>query len=288
MWSQGNRGRANGRGTSSGLVRDPTGAVVVDAARQAIGGSQRRVDQPCQRVTCRGMRRCMTGTGSCCRSRRTWSRSIWVGLTSHRTVSYWTPFCGTGTTLVEAKKRGVSSIGLEAMPMTAFAAAAKVDWACDPQQLVEHAEHVATVALDELAAHGISDGPGNREVDEQRLRRLAPDQERLVFKDAISPLPLQKTLVLLGALDRELCAEVDQHARLALASTIVDTASNLKFGPEVGVGKVKFDAPVVSAWLSRVRRMAADLDTVAGNDTSAEVRVADARAVDAKRGTGQC
>ena len=192
------------------------------------------------------------------------------------------PFCGTGTTLVEAKKRGVSSIGLEAMPMTAFAAATKVDWACDPELLVNHAEHVATVALDELAAHGISDAPdGIREVDEQRLRRLAPDQERLVFKDAISPLPLHKTLVLLGALDRELCAEVDQHVRLALASATVDTASNLKFGPEVGVGKVKFDAPVVSAWLSRVRRMAADLETVAGNDTSAEVHVADARVVDA-------
>ena len=196
------------------------------------------------------------------------------------------PFCGTGTTLVEAKKRDMSSIGLEAMPMTAFAAATKVDWACDPELLVDHAEHVATVALDDLAAQGISDGPGNRDVDEQRLRRLAPDQERLVFKDAISPLPLHKTLVLLAALDRELCAEVDQHARLALASTIVDTASNLKFGPEVGVGKVKFDAEVVSAWLSRVRRMAADLETVAGNDTSAEVRVADARAVDANVAPG--
>ena len=190
------------------------------------------------------------------------------------------PFCGTGTTLVEAKKHGVSSIGLEAMPMTAFAAATKVDWACDPELLVDHAEHVATIALDDLAAQGISDAPGNREVDEQRLRRLAPDQERLVFKDAISPLPLHKTLVLLAALDRELCAEVDRHARLALASTIVDAASNLKFGPEVGVGKVKHDAPVVSAWLSRVRRMAADLETVAGNGTSAEVCVADARVVD--------
>ena len=189
------------------------------------------------------------------------------------------PFCGTGTTLVEAKKRGVSSIGIEAMPMTAFASATKVDWTCDPQQLVDHAEHVASVALEELAADGISDALDNCEVDEERLRRLAPDQDRLVFKDAISPLPLHKTLVLLTALDRELCAEVDQHARLALASTIVDTASNLKFGPEVGVGKVKFDAPVVSAWLSRVRQMAADLHTVAGNYTPAEVCVADARDV---------
>ena len=190
------------------------------------------------------------------------------------------PFCGTGTTLVEAKKRGVSSVGLEAMPMTAFAAATKVDWICDPQQLVYHAEHVASVALDELAAQGISDAGDYGGIDERRLRRLAPDQDRLVFKDAISPLPLHKVQTLLAVLDREHSEEVDRHARLALASTIVDTASNLKFGPEVGVGKVKFDAPVVSAWLSRVRRMAADLHSFAGNYTPAEVCVADARAVD--------
>jgi tRNA G10 N-methylase Trm11 len=31
------------------------------------------------------------------------------------------PFCGTGTTLVECKKRGISSLGIEAHPMARFA-----------------------------------------------------------------------------------------------------------------------------------------------------------------------
>ena len=31
------------------------------------------------------------------------------------------PFCGTGTTLVESKKLGIRSFGIEAHPMTAFA-----------------------------------------------------------------------------------------------------------------------------------------------------------------------
>ena len=41
------------------------------------------------------------------------------------------PFCGTGTTLVECKKRGVLSIGIEANPVMAFASRVKVDWGVD-------------------------------------------------------------------------------------------------------------------------------------------------------------
>src|SRR5438132_4364073 len=38
------------------------------------------------------------------------------------------PFCGTGTVLVECKKLGISSIGVEANPMAHFASAVKADW----------------------------------------------------------------------------------------------------------------------------------------------------------------
>jgi tRNA G10 N-methylase Trm11 len=38
------------------------------------------------------------------------------------------PFCGTGTTLVECKRLGVNSVGLEANPMPWFATNSKVDW----------------------------------------------------------------------------------------------------------------------------------------------------------------
>ena len=49
------------------------------------------------------------------------------------------------------------------------------------------------------------------------------------------------------------------HERLALAKALVDDISNLHFGPEVGVGKRKDDAPVVSPWLFRVKAMVEDL-----------------------------
>src|SRR5437899_8051776 len=38
------------------------------------------------------------------------------------------PFCGTGTTLVECKKRGIPSVGIEANPMAHLASRVKTDW----------------------------------------------------------------------------------------------------------------------------------------------------------------
>src|SRR5919198_1035666 len=49
------------------------------------------------------------------------------------------PFCGTGTTLVESKKGGVASCGIEANPMAQFAAQVKVNWGPDPGALLAHA-----------------------------------------------------------------------------------------------------------------------------------------------------
>ncbi len=62
------------------------------------------------------------------------------------------PFCGTGTVLVECKKLGISSIGIEAHPMSAFASAVKVDWLPGPDDLLSHATRVAAAAERSVAA----------------------------------------------------------------------------------------------------------------------------------------
>ncbi len=49
------------------------------------------------------------------------------------------------------------------------------------------------------------------------------------------------------------------HLLLALAKALVSSISNLHFGPEVGVGPAKADAPVVSPWLRLVNQTADDL-----------------------------
>src|SRR5205085_450037 len=67
------------------------------------------------------------------------------------------PFCGTGTVLVECKKLGIASVGVEANPMAHLASQVKVDWNLDLDDLVEHARQVADAALTKLRSEGIED-----------------------------------------------------------------------------------------------------------------------------------
>ena len=79
-------------------------------------------------------------------------------------------------------------------------------------------------------------------------------------------------------LERHRDDTVYAHERLALAAALVSEIGNLHFGPEVGVGKVQEDAPVVGPWLERVRRMVDDLGTLrAQAGTEATVHLADSR-----------
>src|SRR5262249_20999494 len=69
------------------------------------------------------------------------------------------PFCGTGTTLVECKKQGIPSIGIEANPMAFFASQVKTDWRPHPGRLRALAQEVADEAFEKLSADGIEDEP---------------------------------------------------------------------------------------------------------------------------------
>lgn len=113
------------------------------------------------------------------------------------------PFAGTGTTLVECKKRAIASIGIESNPMAQFASAVKLDWSVDPAALADFAAGVSAEARRNLARDGCSDWGGlplfaSHEAARAELRTLAPALRKLLLKDSISPLPLHKTLVLLA------------------------------------------------------------------------------------------
>jgi DNA modification methylase len=193
------------------------------------------------------------------------------------------PFCGTGTTLVECKKLGIQSVGIEPNPIAWFASRVKVDWSVHPDGLLNHASQVAKLASEKLEAEGIDDFHGlplfdaSREVA-RNLRTLPADTWKLLLKNSISPLPLHKTLVLRDMLERHRDERFSQHERLALAKAIVFGISNLHFGPEVGVGPTKPDAPVVATWLKGVRAIADDLrELEAKNGPKATVHRGDSR-----------
>lgn len=175
------------------------------------------------------------------------------------------PFCGTGTTLVECKRLGLASVGIEANPMACFASRVKMNWNLDPDGLMRHARKIADLTLERFEADGMDDEEplplfhtGRRAVPAS-LKTLPEDMQKLLLEDSISPLPLHKTLVLLETLKEYEDERYSEHERLALAKTIVFRVSNLHFGPEVGVGPAKSDAPVVATWLNGIREMVDDL-----------------------------
>jgi DNA modification methylase len=190
------------------------------------------------------------------------------------------PFCGTGTTIVEAKMLGIPSIGIEAHPMSHFASQVKVDWSVSPEGLLEHARRVAELATKKLEADGIEDAPFFHLNSSQKLklRKLDSEQTKLLLKDSISPLPLHKTLVLIEALNQKHQEPYYRHERLALAKALVFSISNLRFGPEVGIGKLQADTPVINVWLAEVQKMAHDLKNLQQHkNTNAVAYLADSR-----------
>ncbi|ABU60415.1 conserved hypothetical protein [Roseiflexus castenholzii DSM 13941] len=199
------------------------------------------------------------------------------------------PFCGTGTTIVECKKLGIPSIGVEAMPWAYFVTTVKTDWTPDPDGLVRHVREVAALAREQLQSEGIEDEPplplfrSTSMVGSHHpkvLRKLPPEKEKLLLTNSISPLPLHKTLVLLECLDQCRDEKFRNHELLALGKALVFSISNLNFGPEVGVGPAKPDSPVVAPWLASVEAMAADLRPLRQTEGApAGVHNADARRI---------
>lgn len=179
------------------------------------------------------------------------------------------PFCGTGTTLVECKKLGIRSIGIEAHPMTCFASEVKTDWSPEPGALLAHAQKIAKTASAELERSGIENVglfQDNSVTAEVSLRTLPPDQAELILKNSISPLPLHKVLVLLDFIEQFKDASFYGHERLALAQALVTSIGNLRFGPEVGIGTIKKDTGVVNEWLKAVQVMTSHLQRMQGKD----------------------
>ena len=197
------------------------------------------------------------------------------------------PFCGTGTTLVECKKLGVPSVGIEGHPMAWLASSAKLDWDPAPDALVAEAEEIARAAELALDGDGVVDAPapGLDHGDGATLASLPAETTRLLLRSSISPRPLHKALTLLECIARLGTERHAKHLRVAFAHSVVHSSSNLRFGPEVGLGQIRPDAPVVAPWLESVRLIALDLRLVqasraaGGRSTPAVVHLGDARTV---------
>jgi DNA modification methylase len=188
------------------------------------------------------------------------------------------PFCGTGTTLVEAKLNQIRAIGLEANPFPHFASTVKTDWNIVPDELQLFATQVSESTYAELANQGIKDNQALIGELKVELRTLDKQATRALIKNSISPLPLHKTLVLLEQINCYQGTPSHKYGILALGNALVTAIGNLRFGPEVGVGKIKRDVPVVAIWMHEISKVIDDLRLVRGKSyPESSVFLADAR-----------
>lgn len=175
------------------------------------------------------------------------------------------PFCGTGTTIVECKKQGISSVGFESNPMAALASRVKTNWTiwgAELERVAEWAANKAQVEIDEVFGHiePLAIGLGKEQISIYGWKTLDQDAYKLLLAESISPKPLHRALVLRKWINSAAPAEYIEPMQLALAWTLVVHAGNIRFGPEVGITKPKEDCDVVKLWLDQCRRMALDLD----------------------------
>ncbi len=175
------------------------------------------------------------------------------------------PFCGTGTTLVEAKIHKIRSIGIEASPFAHFVTSVKINWNVNAYEL-EHAVHsIKDKCRDTLNSQGIIDEfPTNEFLIDTKLTTLSIEQQNLLLKNSISPIPLHKAIILLHEINKFSGKDYYNNLLLAFAKSIVYHSSNLRFGPEVGIGKVKNDAPVISPWVYEINKQISDLKNLDG------------------------
>lgn len=194
------------------------------------------------------------------------------------------PFCGTGTTLVECKKHGIASVGLDAHPLMKFVGTVKCHWGIDPDGLLRHSRQIADVVLDRLRRDGLDDQPSihvptGTTDSTVVLRSLDPEQAQLLPRDALSPIPLHKTLLLAEAILHDSSPYRD-HQLLALAKVLIRSVSNVRFGPEIGRATPRRDTAVIEPWMHAITSMARDIRCLADrHQTESIVYHADARAV---------
>ena len=166
------------------------------------------------------------------------------GLTPQQTIL--DPFCGTGTTLVEAKHQHLRGIGIEANKMAHFACQVKCDWDIDIETFLADGKIIEETAKKRIRRSS-------------RQRTFSSEQFELILKDSIEPLPLHRTLILKDTIE-EYGSKYQRHQLLALATSTVAYCSKLRFGPEVGVSQKKKTNPdAVGCWMSVINQMTADL-----------------------------
>ena len=197
------------------------------------------------------------------------------------------PFCGTGTTIVEAKKNGIPSIGCDAHPLAVLASRVKTHWGYDLKAIASILSKIVHQAERSFTTHGLlpitslsqsvmTDLPSSNFA-------LNDDENEILPNGFISDRPLRRILILRNEIENETSDHsvlVKDFFLLALANVIANGACNFAHGPEIYRKKSIIDYDVLTHFSAQVNRMCYDLkeNVVINNiDVHSQVFFEDAR-----------
>lgn len=184
------------------------------------------------------------------------------------------PFCGTGTTPVEAKKAGFQTVATDANPIALFATRVKTKWDVSARTLAAANSRIIEEFEEALDANNLNterpplfgdNGPKKHhgEVDPGAVKNQLPDDlARVMPYGFISPVPFAKIDLLQRLVGSVKDPAIRDMYRLAIAAILVESVGNVGFGPEVYMTKPKPDAPVMSVFQKKIGTMLEDLRAV--------------------------
>lgn len=164
------------------------------------------------------------------------------------------PFCGTGTTLVEAKKCGVPSIGCDAHPFAVLVSRVKTNWSLPVDLLSSLLRQILGGAENQMAQYSLPQlSFYTMMVREPHAKgangyRLNEDEEKLLPTGFLSERPLQRLLILRDQIEAVTVnhpGEIREFFFMAMAHVVANGAGNFAFGPEIYRTKPKPDYDVL-------------------------------------------
>jgi DNA methylase len=181
------------------------------------------------------------------------------------------PFCGTGTTLVEAMKNGIASVGCDAHPFAALVSRVKTNWALDPKLIRHHLSRILRRCEALMLKHGLASLSLDAKLFQESQRpdrngyALTEDEEKLLPTGFLSHRPMQRLLILRDEIEVELAERPPGYREFCLVSlgaVIANGAGNFAFGPEIYRTKPKPDYDVLGHFARHTHQMVTELTKI--------------------------
>jgi hypothetical protein len=176
-----------------------------------------------------------------------------LSITSRHTVL--DPFCGAGTTLVQCKKQGINSVGVDANPICVLASQVKTSWNLHPPRLRALLENVLHTAERRESSPELA--------DDLSLRYLR--ESGMIDRGWLSLHKAKKVVALRSAIEHVTMKVAERNFfNVALISAIVGRIADIKFGPEVYCLSTPKRTRVRDSFISFADTMISDVESARG------------------------